>query len=73
MKKIEETNSILKTVSEELTIWFNEEGSIRSGSEYEQRILEMGQRITKAILIESIGKIPKSRNQKKTPHLFRAP
>lgn len=71
MKEIEITNSILKTVSEELSIWLKEKDSITSGYEYEDRVLKLGQRITQEIFIMTMGKVPKSRNQKKTSYLCR--
>lgn len=72
MKKIEATASILETVKQELAEWFAQEGLITSGYEYETKILEMGQRISQKILKESIGPLPKSRNEKKTSNLSRS-
>lgn len=72
MKKVEATASILKTVNEELSVWFAQEESITSGYDYETKILEMGQRISQAIMKESLGKVPRSRNEKKTPNLSRS-
>ena len=71
MKEIEITNSILKTVSEELSTWLKEKDSITSGYEYEDRVIKMGQRITQEILLRTMGKVPKSRNQKKTSNVSR--
>lgn len=64
--------SILKAVSDELDQWLSIESGITSGYEYETKALEIGQRITKTMIEKSLGKLPKSRNQKKTLDLFRS-
>lgn len=66
MNKIEIKKSILKTVEQELEQWLEQEPHITSGFEYETKILEIGGRVAKEIMIQSIGKLPSSRNQKKS-------
>lgn len=57
--------SILKTVEDEVKVWLKEEGQIQDSIEYEKKVLGIALRIGKSIVIESGGKLPKDRNQKK--------
>jgi len=70
MDKIELKDSILKAVEQEIDQWLEIEPGIESGLEYETKLLEAGRRMTKALLVHSMGKLPGSRNEKKTPDLF---
>ena len=65
MNKIEIKKAILKTVEQKVDQWLEQEPHITSGFEYETKILEIGRRVAKEIMIQSMGKLPASRNQKK--------
>jgi hypothetical protein len=71
MNKIEVKNSILKTVEQEVSQWLDQEPHITSGYDYETKLIEMGRRITKEIMVQSMGKLPGSRNEKKTDDMCR--
>ena len=71
MNKIEIKKAILKTVEQKVDQWLEEEPHITSGFEYETKILEIGRRVAKEIMIQSMGKLPASRNQKKTSNVSR--
>ena len=66
MTRIEIESSILKAVKAELSQWMSTESEIDNAYEYETKAVETGMRIARHILEQSQGRIPKSRNQKKT-------
>jgi|GEM_PF-3835997 hypothetical protein len=65
MDKAQIKASILRTMSEELDEWLEEEPTIRDAFQYEMRLFERTLRIGKSMLQHSQGKLPKDRNAKK--------
>ena len=59
-------DSILETVREEVTQFVETQDQITSSIEYEERLLEIGRQFTLGLLSKSSGKMPKSRNSKKS-------
>jgi len=63
---------ILSAISLELDVWLSEQEAIKDGYEYERRYIEFAQKISRTILLTSLGKQPGSRNKKNfTPVLGR--
>lgn len=58
-------DSILETVRTEITDFVNQESEIRCPIEYELRLIEIGRLMSRNLLIEAQGRLPKSRNSKK--------
>jgi len=65
MDKSQIKSSILRTMSEELDAWLQEEPTITDAFEYEKRLFERTLRIGQSMLVNSKGKLPKDRNAKK--------
>lgn len=63
--KQETIDAILNAVKDEVKDFVNTESEIKCPIEYELRLLEVGMRVAKALMTETHGKIPKSRNLKK--------
>jgi len=61
-------DSILEAVREEVTEFVETQDQITSSLEYEERLLDIGRQFTFGLLAKSSGKLPKSRNSKKSPH-----
>jgi len=57
--------SILKTVSEELDAWLEEEPGIQDPFQYEHRLVQRTLRIGRSILEHSQGRLSVDRNKKK--------
>lgn len=55
---------ILSAISMELDVWLSEQGAIKDGYEYESRYIEFAQKISRTILLKSLGKQPGSWNKK---------
>ena len=58
-------DSILEAVREDVTHFIEIEGQIDSSVEYEERILEIARHFCRNLIVQSKGKMPKSRNSKK--------
>lgn len=65
MDKAQIKASILRTMSEELDEWLEEEPTIRDAFQYEMRLFERTLRIGKSMLQHGQGKLSKDRNAKK--------
>jgi hypothetical protein len=63
-KKI--VDSILESMREELTQFVASQGEITSSLEYEERVVELSRQFGAGIISKSMGKLPKSRNLKKS-------
>lgn len=63
--KEEILDAILRSIRTELSDFLEIESKITSGFEYEARVIEMSRNFGKAVIEQSQGKIPKSRNLKK--------
>jgi hypothetical protein len=59
------SSAIIKEVEQ----WAEESQQIKEGYEFEDRLLLRMRNIGKILMEQGIGKIPKSPNQKKSPHL----
>jgi len=59
-------DSILEAVREEVTQFVETHDQITSSLEYEERLLDIGRQFTLGLLCKSSGKLPKSRNLKKS-------
>ena len=64
-------DSILESMREELTHFVEREGKITSSLEYEERVVELSKQFGAGIISGSMGKLPKSRNLKKSSDEFR--
>jgi len=66
MKSKEIVESILESMREEVTQFVEQESQITSSLEYEERVLELSKKFAADLIVKSQGKIPKSRNLKKS-------
>lgn len=66
-KSKEIVDSILESMRAELTQFVDEESQIKSSLEYEERVLELSRKFAAGLITKSQGKMPKSRNSKKSP------
>ena len=57
--------SILSNVEQELRLFFDQESNITCPIEYEKRLIKLGRKHSVDVMINSRGKLPKSRNSKK--------
>lgn len=65
--------AILSAISMELDVWLSKQGAIKDGYEYEKHYIEFTQKVSRTILLTSLGKQPGSRNKKNfTPVLGRS-
>ena len=60
-------DSILSVMRTKLEAYMEEESTITDPIEYEDKLLAIGQQFSIEVLESSLGRIPKSRNQKKSP------
>jgi len=58
-------DSILETVKEEVTLFVEQESSIKCPIEYETRVINIARMMSRGIIQGTQGQIPKSRNCKK--------
>ena len=72
MKSKEIVDAILESMREEVSQFVEQESQITSSSEYEQRILELSKKFAVGLIAKSQGKMPKSRNSKKSLDKFRS-
>jgi hypothetical protein len=63
--------AMLSAISQEVDQWAEESQQIKDGYEFEDRLLLRTRNIGKIMMEQSVGKVPKSPNQKKTPHMCR--
>ena len=71
MEKEQLKQKMFSAISTEVDQWAEESQQIKDGYEFEDRLLLRMRNIGKILMEQSIGKIPKSPNQKKSPHLCR--
>lgn len=60
-------DAILESMREELTQFIEEESQITSSLEYEERVAELSRKFAFGLINKSQGKMPRSRNSKKSP------
>lgn len=58
-------NSILETVRTEMAEFIDQESEIECPIDYELRVIEIGRKVSRNLILGSQGKLPKSRNSKK--------
>ena len=69
--KADIVEAILESMREELSQFMDEESQITSSTEYEERVLELSRKFAQGLITKSQGKMPKSRNSKKSGDKFR--
>jgi len=65
MEKEELKQAMLSAISKEVEQWAEESQQIKDGYEFEDRLLLRMRTIGKILMEQSVGNVPKSRNQKK--------
>lgn len=65
MEKEKLKQAIFSAISSEVDQWADESQQIKDGYEFEDRLLLRMRNIGKILMEQSMGKVPKSRNQKK--------
>ena len=63
--------AMFSAITKEVEQWAEESQQIKDGYEFEDRLLLRMRNIGKILMEQSIGKVPKSPNQKKSPHMRR--
>jgi hypothetical protein len=73
MEQTKLTTKILDLMSSEINNWVANKDSITNGYDYETQLLEVARKVNLILIEQSIGTLPKSRNNKKnfTPYLVR--
>ena len=66
MKSKEIVDAILESMREEVQQFVEQESQISSSAEYEERVLELSKKFALGLIVQSQGKMPKSRNSKKS-------
>lgn len=66
MEKQARIDSILRKMRTYLDTYLDEEPLVTDPIEYENKLLSLGDQFSLEVLLESRGKMPKSRNQKKS-------
>ena len=72
MKSKEIVDAILESMREEVAQFVEQESQITSSLEYEERVLELSRTFAAGLIAKSQGKMPKSRNSKKSIDKFRS-
>lgn len=62
--------AMLSAISKEVEQWAEESQQIKDGYEFEDRLLLRMRSIGKILMEQSVGKVPRSPNQKKSPHVL---
>jgi hypothetical protein len=71
MEKEKFKQAIFSAITLEVEQWAEESQQIKDGYEFEDCLLLRMRNIGKILMEQSIGKVAKSRNEKKTSHLCR--
>ena len=71
MEKEQLKQAMFSALSTEVDQWAEESQTIKDGYEFEGRLLLRMRNIGKILMEQGIGKVPKSPNQKKSPHMCR--
>ena len=64
MEKEEIKQEILSLIGKELDQWLDVQSTIKDGYEYEEKFMGVAQKISKILLSQSVGELPKNRNKK---------
>ena len=70
MKSEELADAIWESMREEVVQFIEQESQITSSMDYEERVVELSRKFAKDLIAKSQGKMPKSRNSKKSPDQF---
>ena len=71
METKEIADSILESMREEVTQFVANQSQVRSSVEYEEQVFELSRKFAAGLISKSMGKMPKSRNLKKSADEFR--
>lgn len=67
MKNTQElADALFESMRAEVMQFMEQESQINSSTEYEERVLELSRKFAKSLITKSQGKMPKSRNSKKS-------
>jgi hypothetical protein len=67
MKSKELADAIWESMREEVIQFIEQESQITSSMDYEQRVIDLSRKFARDLITKSQGKMPKSRNSKKSP------
>lgn len=67
MKSKEIADAIWESMRAEVEQFIEQESQITSSIEYEERVVELSRKFAQDLITKSQGKLPKSRNSKKSP------
>ncbi|MCB0631673.1 MAG: hypothetical protein KDD15_18135 [Lewinella sp.] len=67
MKSEDLADAIWESMREEVVKFIEQESQITSASLYEERVVELSRKFAQDLITKSQGKMPKSRNSKKSP------
>jgi hypothetical protein len=65
MEKEQIKQEILSLISKEIDQWLETQATIKDGYEYEEKFMSISQKVSKILLSQSVGMLPKNRNNKK--------
>lgn len=71
MKNKEIVDSILESMRAEVSQFVEDESKITSALEYEDRVVELSRKFASGVITGTQGKMPRSRNLKKSLDKFR--
>ena len=71
-KENEIVDALLESMRAEVMQFVKEESQIKSSLEYEERVLELSKKFAAGLITQSQGKMPKSRNSKKSADQLRS-
>ncbi|MEM7298538.1 MAG: hypothetical protein AAF391_09770 [Bacteroidota bacterium] len=66
MKSKEIADAIWESMRKEVEQFIEQESQITSSLEYEERVVELSRKFAQDLITKSQGKLPKSRNSKKS-------
>jgi hypothetical protein len=69
MEKEQIKQEILSLISKEIDQWLETQSTIKDGHEYEEKFMSISQKVSKILLSQSVGALPKNRNNKKNSRL----
>jgi len=70
MEKEQIKQEILSLISKEIDQWLEAQATIKDGHEYEEKFMSISQKVSKILLSQSVGTLPKNRNKKKLQTCF---
>lgn len=64
MEKEQIKQEMLSLISKEIDQWLETQTTIKDGYEYEEKFMSVAQKVSKILLNQSVGTLPKNRNKK---------